>query len=321
MKCNRCGSTRHLYLKCMHKNDDAILNPKGKDGTIMTCNSCESKYHFLAECPHRYDEAHLVEIEKAEKDNKMPFSDVIMFTGSSEVFISELQKESVQMGVLDSACTSTVAGEKWFNDYIESLEIGEREQIVQSPGFRTFRFGGGTILKSKGEYIIPALVAGNHVKIRTDVVESDIPLLLSLSAMKSMKCNMNYDEDTASLFGKKVHMNITSSGHYCIPIGPLAHDEVNVVELNKHSGHDLKNKIEKLHRQFGHPSHEKFKKLLIDAGCWSQDKEELLKNIYSKCSICKEFSHTPPKPSVCMPMAREFNEVVAMDLKSVRENH
>ena len=34
----------------------------------------------------------------------------------------------------------------------------------------------------------------------------------------------------------------------------------------------------------------------------------------------KEFSHTPPRPSVCMPMAREFNEIVAMDLKSVREN-
>ena len=320
MKCNRCGSTKHLYLKCMHKGDDAVLNPNGRDGRTMTCNSCESKYHLIADCPHRYDEINIVDIEKAEKDNQMPVSDIIMFTGSSDIFVSELQRESMQMGVLDSACTSTVAGEKWFNDYIESLSTNDREQIVKSPGFRTFRFGGGTILKSKGEYIIPAVVAGNSVKIKTDIVESDIPLLLSLSAMKSMKCNMDYEDDTASLFGKKVHMNITSSGHYCIPLGPMASDEVKVTELNKHNGQDLKNKIEKLHRQFGHPSQDKFKKLLIDAGCWSQDKEELIKNIYLKCSICKEFSHTPPRPSVCLPMAREFNEVVAMDLKSLKEN-
>ena len=143
MKCNRCGSTKHLYLKCMHKSDDAVLNPKSRDGTMMTCNSCESKYHLIAECPHKYDEAYMVEIERAEKDNQMPVSDIIMFTGSSDIFMSELQKESIQMGVLDSACTSTVAGEKWFIDYIESLENSERELIVKSPGFRTFRFGGG----------------------------------------------------------------------------------------------------------------------------------------------------------------------------------
>ena len=148
MKCNRCGSTKHLYLKCMHKGDDAVHNPNGRDGKTMTCNSCESKYHLIADCPHRYDEINMVDIEKAEKDNQMPVSDIIMFTGSSDIFVSELQRENMQMGVLDIVCTSTVAGEKWFNDYIESLSRNDREQIVKSPGFRTFRFGGGTILKS-----------------------------------------------------------------------------------------------------------------------------------------------------------------------------
>ena len=322
MRCNKCGSIKHLYSKCTHKNDDATMNPKGRNGIMMTCNSCESKYHLIAECPHKW-EANLVEIEKAERENEMPCAEeqnIIMFTGLSVPLITELQKESIQMGVLDSACSSTVAGEKWFNDYLDSLERKDREKIIKTPGSRTFRFGGGTVLKSKGEYIIPATVAGNSVKIRTDVVDSDIPLLLSLSAMKSMKCNMNYEEDTVSIFGKKVHMNITSSGHYCIPIGPIVSDEVNVTELEKCNGQELKDKIKKLHRQFGHPAEDKLKKLLIDAGCWSQDKEDLLKDIYSSCAICKEFSPTPPRPAVCMPMAREFNQVVAMDLKKWRDS-
>ena len=45
-------------------------------------------------------------------------------------------------------------------------------------GKRMLKFGGGTCLKSKGEYSLPAFKAGKAVTIKTDVVESGIPLLL-----------------------------------------------------------------------------------------------------------------------------------------------
>ncbi len=106
MKCNKCGSTKHLYSKCMHKGDETTLNPKGRDGIIMTCNSCDSKYHLIAECPHKWD-ANIVEIEKAEKENEIPsleIDNIIMFTGLSEPLMTKLnQKESAQMGVLDNS--------------------------------------------------------------------------------------------------------------------------------------------------------------------------------------------------------------------------
>ena len=50
-----------------------------------------------------------------------------------------------------------------------------------------FKFGGGECLKSIAQYDIPAYLGGKKVIIRTDVVPSDIPLLLSLNAMKKNK--------------------------------------------------------------------------------------------------------------------------------------
>ena len=65
---------------------------------------------------------------------------------------------------------------------------------------RTFKFGGGERLKSKGEYRLPAVIAGREVTIRTDVVHSDIPLLLSRSAMKTAGVKMDLESDTAQNF-------------------------------------------------------------------------------------------------------------------------
>ena len=64
------------------------------------------------------------------------------------------------------------------------LNEGDRKKIGQRVGERTFKFGGGTRLKSTAEYSLPAVIAGKEVTINTDVVDSDIPLLLSRSAMK-----------------------------------------------------------------------------------------------------------------------------------------
>ena len=66
------------------------------------------------------------------------------------------------------------------------------------------------------EHSLPAVIAGKEVMIKTDVVESDIPLLLSPTAMK--KAAMDLKNDTATIMGKEVALNLTTSGHYCIPI-------------------------------------------------------------------------------------------------------
>jgi pseudouridine-5'-phosphate glycosidase len=52
----------------------------------------------------------------------------------------------------------------------------------------------------------------------TDVVYSDIPLLLSRTATKKAAINMNLENDTSTIMWTEVALNLTTSGHYCIPI-------------------------------------------------------------------------------------------------------
>ena len=58
----------------------------------------------------------------------------------------------------------------------------------------------------------------NRFTIQTDVVDSDIPLLLSLDTMKRAKIKLDLEHDTAEILGETVNLNHTTSGHYCVPI-------------------------------------------------------------------------------------------------------
>ncbi|CAG2236079.1 unnamed protein product [Mytilus edulis] len=55
--------------------------------------------------------------------------------------------------------------------------------------------------------------------------------------------------------------------------------------------------------------------LLKDAGVWKEEYEQELLTIEEQCEICKRYAKTPPRPVVSLPMASQFNEKVAMDLK------
>ena len=82
---------------------------------------------------------------------------------------------------------------------------------------------------------------------------------------------------------------------------------------------DLSNKekiANKLHSQFSHPTPEKLIKLISNAGL-VEDKD-LIDNMYKmskECHICRVYKRPFLKPVVAAPLATEFNDVVAMDIK------
>ncbi|XP_072169476.1 uncharacterized protein [Diadema setosum] len=45
------------------------------------------------------------------------------------------------------------------------------------------------------------------------------------------------------------------------------------------------------------------------------DYATLIEEVSNKCEVCKRYKKTPPRPAVSLPLARQFNDVVAMDLK------
>ena len=194
--------------------------------------------------------------------------------------------------MLDSACSSTVCGQTWFNNYLESLTRDQREKITWKDSKKVFKFGGGTCLTSKGEYSIPAVLAERNVIIQTDIVESDIPLLLSRDSTKRASVKLDLENDKAVIFGKEVALNLTTAGHYCVSIDRT--DTIPVVEVNtvQENGkeHLTKEKLLKLHRQFAHPPKKRLIALLKDANAWKEEYLETLSELEQNCNICKLYT-------------------------------
>jgi len=306
------GSNSKISNGSQGASNSRPLNPVGTDGKILTCVACGSFRHLLASCPDSWENMKNVKIT-----DDVP----CLFTGGLPFESHQLQKEATNCAVLDSACSSTVCGKSWLESYINSLEKSTKSKILKMESSKTFKFGGGEKLPSLGCYILPAIIAGIEVKIKTDVVESEIPLLLSLNAMKDAKIKLDLENDSAEIFGKQVLLNHTSSGHYCIPINwtEIEIERVCAVQLDTLDKSTRYNTLLKLHRQFAHPPENKLISLLKDAGIWNEKFKEDLVTISKTCKVCTIYKKTPPRPIVGLPMARKFNEKVAMDLKSWKD--
>ena len=167
------------------------INPIGPDGRTLTCKSCGSYRHLLPACSDSW--------ENMKKVNAVEEEHAVLFTGYNTEEVRRLGVDARNCAVLDSACSSTVCGDNWINNYIQSLDKNDRQKVKQTKGQKVFKFGGGTRLQSKGEYSLPVVIAGKEATIITDVVESDIPLLLSRTAMKKAAVKMDLEHDTATI--------------------------------------------------------------------------------------------------------------------------
>ena len=79
----------------------------------------------------------------------------------------------------------------------------KRKKIVKIKGVRTFKFGDGNKLNSLYKVILTCVITDIEVSIITDVVNSDIPLLLSKDAMKRAGICLNFEDDTVTMLKKE----------------------------------------------------------------------------------------------------------------------
>ena len=131
--------------------------------------------------------------------------DVVLFTGNDRSDLIILVSEAIDSILLDSACSSAVAGKLWMEDCIASMDEHTRKEVQEFKSSKLFHFGGGESRRSLGVEF-PCVLSGKKVRIRSDVVDSPIPLLLSNKAME--RCRLIWD------FGKEVTLDQTSSGHH-----------------------------------------------------------------------------------------------------------
>ena len=296
-------------------------NALGKDGKPLRCRVCESTMHFAKFCPHKKDNVNCV--EEIDEKEFVYFSNEKMKIEYDTDEMSQFTSEALNCAALDTCCTSSVAGEKWMKIYIDRLPKDLRESVKgPNKGIKKFQFGNLGILESVGQYSIPVMIAGGMDNLIVDVIKSDIPLLMSKIDMQKRGMVLDLPENKVSFKGKNLSedLGITSAGHYILPLMKIGHhvlkaEEVWAVDLKSCTDEECKKALDKLHKQFGHRPKKCFTDLLKSAGTWSSRMESMLDKIIDGCEGCILRKRSPDRPAVAMPMANDFNEKLAIDLK------
>ena len=86
--------------------------------------------------------------------------------------------------------------------------------------------------------------------------------------------------------------------------------------LAKEGSKDDKIIASKLHRQFAHPNSETLNRIIKNAGIKNKNLEKEIRCTTDKCITCIKHKRRLARPIVSLPMAYEFNEMIAIDLKT-----
>ena len=286
-------------------------NSADSRGNARRCYVCGSLFHFAASCPKNI---YITNCDAGEsvQENECLLANV---KGFSE--ITELLIDTFNYALLDSACSSTVCGIDWLNSYMEALSHEDLMKVEEERSDKTFRFGDGNVQTSVKRVKIPVNIVGVKTFVKTDVVDCAIPLLLSKESMKKAKVKLNLENDTAVILGKTIKLTCTASGHYRVPLleSQLTPSTDVIMFTIAGDEKEKKKKIQKLHHQFGHPSCKRLTQLFTDAGVSDEMCFVYAEEVSNNCEICFKYKKTPSRPVVAMNMARNFNDVVAIDLK------
>ena len=313
------------------------------------CN-CPCVYHMANNCPRRKGA-----VKNSKTDNSKSKPDLGLFIdsnidsaflvtdeGEDQVFmINEKLQELVllsatyQEGVVDCACPTTVAGEKWVHDFLSHLPSKLRSSVQTAASERVFKFGGGEKRKSKGIIILPCSIGGKNIKLKTEIVEAEFPLLLGNTFLKRASAVLFIGEEKARILESEVSMKETCTGHFaikiCLPLegaefvtvqdAQSAQAEKQIHECLVASTDKLSYKdIVKLHQIFGHVSVSKLEKLISNSNKMSDEVKGFLQEVEMNCESCKVNQKAKPRPVVSLPRASQFNQIVTVDLKQYKNN-
>ena len=197
------GRRRQGNKNKTHSTNKKKLNPLDPAGNITVCFNCVCKFHWSYDCPYIHSSRNKHGGEK-EKDSSVVHV-VLMSQQKCKNSGNTLLGEMLGSVVLDSDVSSTVCGTKCYKCFLETLMDAQKKKIVKMKGVRTFKFGDGNKLNSLYKVILLCVIADIEVSIITDVVDSDIPLLLSKDAMKRAGTCLNFEDDSVTMLKRKFH--------------------------------------------------------------------------------------------------------------------
>ena len=203
------GDTKDFSKKTDLTRDEKVKLMKSRS----FCSSCGKKGHWHRdpECPNNTGNGGTRGIKEVEVCHHV----------AAEVFSLRHEGASL-LGITDTACAKAVAGTMWLQQYSDAVEKIYRKPELHRES-EAFRFGTGKVHHSTF-YVMVCFRLGNRtVEMRTSIINGDVPLLMSKSALAQL--GMIYDvagnrADFTSVGISDYDLVTTSSGHPAIPIYP-----------------------------------------------------------------------------------------------------
>ena len=183
------------------KREDPRLNPLAPDDSTSVCAICSLTMHWTKQCPHAHErqqsDVFVTAATRGDNCNEEKCIEVMLCTaGGARRNKHLLLDETAGMASLDSGCHRTVCGESWLSNFTSCLSDKERRSIHIEHSSAIYRFDDGEQKKALRCVTFPWKFGEKRVNIKTDVIDSAIPLLMSCHSMKPAGIIINMAEDT-----------------------------------------------------------------------------------------------------------------------------
>ena len=126
------------------------------------------------------------------------------------------------LAITDTACSKSVAGQSWLNDYLKAARVsGTEVQLIDSQD--DFRFGASKLFRSTFTATIMIRVGHRSFLVRASVVHGEVPLLLSRSVLSGLGMIYDVEDSKADFKRLNIHghnLSSTDSGHPAIVVKP-----------------------------------------------------------------------------------------------------
>ena len=121
-----------------------------------------------------------------------------VFVSLEEQQLCLLIEEAGSRGVLDTACSRSVAGFIWVQNYTNSVSPEFSKSLKVLPSTKIYQFGGDERRQSHGKLSLPVVLGDKKITITIEMVDAQIPLLIGSYSMKLGNAVINFQNNTST---------------------------------------------------------------------------------------------------------------------------
>ncbi|CAK9031068.1 unnamed protein product [Durusdinium trenchii] len=207
-KCNKCGAVGHWARECKAAGKGSgkskSLPVKGKENAAAMV--VEETFVALVDCQTTpWLSLHLLRERQART-----FS-----TESEQLLVS-----SPGFGVLDSGCGRSIIGADTLAEFMELWKTHRTTPPMPFDEVNHFKYGSGQQETSKQAIKVPVILGGCKGTIKAAIVQGQAPLLISRSALKTLKAVINFETNELTVFDSRtvVPLSMNQAGQYTVDL-------------------------------------------------------------------------------------------------------